>query len=101
MIISFDYDDTLTKKKYQDLAVKYINEGNKVLILTARQDNHMDDVYSLARKLNIDRRNVHNTNGQDKYKYVNRLHIDIHYDNNKTQIDKINNNTNTKGILIN
>lgn len=99
-VISFDYDGTLTQRKYQDKVEELLLNDIKVLILTARQNKDMAPVYYLAKKLGINKRNVHNTNGEDKWKYINRLGITKHYDNNKEQIDKINKNTGAKGILV-
>lgn len=99
-IISFDFDDTLTKQKYQDLASKLISEGDKrVIIVTARQDKDMTPVYELASKLGINKSDVFNTNGKDKYPTLQDIGVSVHYDNNQEQIDKINENTDIKGIL--
>ena len=99
--ISIDYDGTLSTLKGKELARRLISEGNKVIILTARQSyGYNDDLYSIAEKLGINKSDIHFTNGQDKYNFVTRLHIDTHYDNNQEQVDKINENTTTKGILF-
>lgn len=98
MKISFDYDGTLTKQKYKDLAIKFIKDGDDVYIITARQDKDMEPVRNLAKELGI--KKVYNTNGKDKYETIKRLGIDKHYDDNNEQIKKINENTDTKGILV-
>lgn len=100
MKISFDYDDTLTTKKGQEMALNELKKGNDVLILTARQEKDSAPVYDLAEKLGIAQSNVHFTNGQDKWKYILRLHIDKHIDNNQEQIDKIRKFTTAEGVLF-
>lgn len=100
MKISFDYDDTLTTTKGQEMALNALKNGDEVLILTARQKSDSAEVYAMAEKLGIKKANVHFTNGQDKWKFVLRLHIDKHIDNNQEQIDKINKYTTAQGVLF-
>jgi uncharacterized HAD superfamily protein len=98
--ISFDYDGTLTESSIQKKAKTLIAEGKIVYIITARQDSDMILVKALAKKLGISTQNVRNTSGKDKWQLVKQLGISIHYDNNQEQIDKINKNTDAKGILV-
>lgn len=100
MRISFDFDDTLSTAKGQEMALNDIKNGNEVLILTARQETDNKDVYEVADKLGIPHSNVHFTNGKDKWSFVIRLKIDKHIDNNKEQVDKINKLTNAEGVLF-
>lgn len=101
MRVSFDYDETLTTSKGQQMALNEIKKGNEILILTARQERDSAPVYAMAEKLGIKKSNVHFTNGQDKWKFVLRLHIDKHVDNSQEQIDKINKYTTSEGVLLN
>ena len=98
MPISFDYDGTLSTSKGKELAKKFISEGKDVRILTARnsQDDN-SDLKSTANDLGIDK--IYYTNGRDKWSFVLKYGIKEHYDNNKEQVDKINEKTNAKGIL--
>jgi RIO-like serine/threonine protein kinase len=100
MRISFDYDETLTTTKGQDMALNAIKNGDDVLILTARQESDSAPVYAMAEKLGIKKSNVYFTNGQDKWKFVLRLHIDKHVDNSQEQIDKIKKYTTAEGVLF-
>lgn len=99
MPISFDYDGTLSTKKGKEMAAKFISEGKDVRILTARnsQDDN-SDLKSTANDLGIDK--IYYTNGRDKWSFVIKYGIKEHYDNNKEQVDKINEKTNAKGILF-
>lgn len=99
MPISFDYDGTLSTKKGKDLAAKFISEGKDVRILTARDSNGDNtDLESTAKDLGIEK--IYYTNGRDKWSFVLKYAIKEHYDNNKEQIDKINEKTTARGILF-
>ena len=100
MPISFDYDGTLSTSKGKELAKKFISEGKDVRILTARnsQDDN-SDLKSTATDLGINK--IYYTNGRDKWSFILKYGIKEHYDNNKEQVDKINEKTNAKGILFN
>jgi heterodisulfide reductase subunit A-like polyferredoxin len=100
MKISYDFDDTLSTIKGQEMAINDIKNGNEVLILTARQERDKEEVYQIADKIGINHSNIHFTNGKDKWSFVIRLNIDRHYDNNQEQIDKINKLTTAEGILF-
>ena len=97
--ISFDYDSTLSTDKGKSLAKEKINDGNIVYIITSRIENgNNDSLFNIAKELGIDKNHIFFTNHKDKWETIKKLNIDIHYDNNQEQIDKINSNTNTKGI---
>jgi hypothetical protein len=99
MPISFDYDGTLSTKKGKDLAAKFISEGKDVRILTARDSNGDNtDLESTAKDLGIEK--IYYSNGRDKWSFVLKYGIKEHYDNNKEQIDKINEKTKARGILF-
>lgn len=100
MKISFDFDDTLSTKKGQELAAQKIAEKNEVWIITARQEKDSAEVLKIADELSIPHSRVVFTNGKDKWSFVMRHKIDVHYDNNQKQIDKINANTLAKGVLF-
>ena len=100
MRISYDFDDTLTTEKGQQMALNDIKNGNDVFILTARQERDNEEVFKVADKLGIAHSKVHFTNGKDKWSFVIRLKIDKHIDNNKEQVDKIERNTKAIGIFI-
>ena len=98
-IISFDFDDTLTRPKYQDKAKQLIAKGVEVHIVTRRQEKSAsEEVFRLAQELGITRNHIHFTNGKMKWEYLKASKIQEHYDNNKKEIDLINANTDVKGI---
>lgn len=96
--ISFDYDETLTKKNIQELAIDYISKGYDVYIISARRSKI--PMISLADKLGIDRNRIIATgSNKAKIQKVIDLNIDKHYDNNKSVIDELIKNG-IKGELV-
>lgn len=98
--ISFDYDGTLSTERGKNLAARTIQAGNEVYIITARHKADGAPVYAAADKLGIPADRVIFTEGRDKYETVAALGINLHYDNNKDQVDKINKLTNSASILF-
>jgi hypothetical protein len=99
--ISFDYDGTLSTTKGKELAAEKIATGHDVFIITARQrEDNNDAIYTTAERLGIPRSRIKYTNGKDKWPFMVRYDIDIHYDNNQDQVDNINANTLTRAILF-
>ena len=57
-------------------------------------------VFKIARELDIPRLRVYFTNGEDKWKTIQRLGIELHYDNNVEQLTKIKENTDSRWELV-
>ena len=101
MKISFDVDGVLDTPQGMALARRKITEGHRVYIITARNEERMaEEVYAIARELGIPRLRVYFTNGEDKWRTIRRLGIELHYDNNEEQITKINEQTDSDGELV-
>lgn len=101
MKISFDVDGVLTTPQGMALARRKIANGDRVYIITARNESTMGArVYEIAKELGIPRLRVYFTNGEDKWKTIQRLGIDVHYDNNEEQITKIKENTDSRAELV-
>ena len=98
--ISFDYDDTLTTAKGQDMARRYLAAGDEVFIITARNQNNGGPVYAMAEKLGIKKENVYFTAGKHKWPVVKRLRIDKHIDNNTEELQLIRDNTTAEAWKI-
>ena len=98
--VSFDFDGTLSTQRGTDLAKKEMEQGNDVWIITARQEKDSAPVLKVADELGIVHSHVVFTNGEDKWKYMIRYRISKHYDNNREQVKKINEKTNTTAILF-
>lgn len=101
LIVSFDYDKTLSTEKGYNKALDWIAKGATLYILTARckYGNNLD-LINKAKDLKIPLTRIVFTCHQDKYKFIDEHNIDVHYDNNKEQVDKINQNTDAKAILF-
>jgi len=96
--VSFDFDGTISTKRGQDMATKFMNEGKIVYIVTRRNETMSGQVYKVAEKLNISKNKIIFTNGKYKWEAIKRLDIGVHYDNNQQEIDLINANTEAKGV---
>jgi hypothetical protein len=96
MKISFDYDGVLSTAPGKALASIKMKQGHLVYIVTARQDSDSETVYNTAKELGIPRMRVHFTNGSDKWPTIKQLGIQMHYDNNEEQVQKIRENTNSQ-----
>lgn len=106
MKISFDYDCTLTQKRIQLTAKKFIDSGHDVWITTSREDDENGDprwnqeVYEIAESLNIPKTNIQFTNGADKWVYL--MGFDLHFDDSEHEILIIEENLlNCATILVN
>lgn len=98
--ISFDFDDVLTTEKGEKKAIELIKDGKDVCIITRRHKAMSSAVYSKAKKIGIPQNKIYFTEGKLKWETVKKLNIDIHYDNNENEIEKINELTDAKGILF-
>lgn len=96
--ISFDYDDTLTNPRIQQIARERIARGDDVYIVSARQNKLY--MLPLAKKLGIPSDRVFATGSNNRKVYkIAALNIDTHYDNNKNVIDKLR-NLSIRGIKV-
>lgn len=101
MRVSFDVDGVLDTLAGQDIAIRAINNDDDVFIITARNEGRASaQVYAIATKLGIPRLRIYFTNGADKWRTVERLDIDLHYDNSREQVDKIEQNTDAQAVLF-
>lgn len=97
--ISFDFDGTLTDRKYQDLALKFIENGIEVIIVTARpsyEDNY--DLEDVAKRLGVE--TIRFTNYEDKTPFL--LDCEIHFDDDDMVINDLNvHQGKCIGVLVN
>lgn len=98
--ISFDFDDTLTTAKGQDMARRFLAANDEIFIITARTQSNGGPVYEIAQKLGIKKENVYFTAGKHKYILVNKLRIDKHIDNNTEELQLIRENSQAEAIKI-
>jgi len=99
--ISFDFDGVLSTNKGQEIAKQELERGNTVLVVTKRSPfKNADEVFSVCDLIGIKRENIHFTNGSWKWKQIDHLMTDIHYDDQTEEIDRINKYTNVLGKLF-
>lgn len=98
--VSFDYDGVLSTKDGKIKAIAQMKLGNEVWIITRRQMENSEAVYSTAKELGIKREHVVFTNGKAKWQFMERFNIDVHFDNNPNVVKEINEKTKTKSILF-
>lgn len=86
--VSFDYDGTLTTAKAMNLAIKYIEQGVDVYIISARSEK--DGMINKANRIGIPESRIYATgSNKAKVEKVKELGITIHYDNNKDVINEL------------
>ena len=90
----------LAKEKGFDLAKRKIDEGNKVIIITARMPTQSKEVEIVADMLGIKRSDIYYTSHKNKWEFIKKLNVSVHYDNNADQIEQINRLTKSHGVLI-
>lgn len=101
MRISFDIDGVLDTEPGKQLAQRAIDKGDDVFIITARNEgNASAEVFEIAQELNIPRLRIYFTNGADKWRTIDRLDIDLHYDNSREQTEKIEQFTDAQAVLF-
>lgn len=86
--ISYDFDNVLTTKKGTDQALKDVEIGNTVYIISARSNK--EALLVKAKQLGIPADRVFATgSNQNKVDKIRELGIDIHHDDNIKVIDEL------------
>jgi len=109
LVISVDFDNTLSQKPCQEFIFKLISKGIDVWVVTQRYDElhkHLyptnptnSDLYKITDKLSIPRTKIMFTNMVDKHKYLKDSIITCHLDDDKYQVELINELTRAKGVV--
>jgi len=104
MKISFDFDCTLGEDKIQKLAniIKTSNSENDVYVVTSRNagQSYNQDLWKVAKRLNIPNERVFFTEGAWKWKKINELEMDMHFDDVPEECELIAINTKCLPILL-
>jgi len=103
MKISFDFDDTLSKKEIQNLARILIKGGAEVWVVTARSEdrifedgkiignrNYNADVRRVCEDLGIPEERIIFTDGSFKEHTYFSKDMDFHFDDRYDEVEKIN-----------
>lgn len=98
--VSYDYDDVLSKKEYQDKAKQDIADGKTVYIISAR--NEIAGMRATAEEVGIPVTRIYATgSNKAKVQKIKELSIGVHYDNNPDVINDIKNMTDARAIKTN
>ena len=109
--ISFDFDCTLSEHHIQLIAQSMVAAGHDVWIVTARCDDRLHipnlalinsvnrDLFRIAEKLKIPVEKIIMTEGDFKWRTLEKLNIDLHFDDVPEEVELIVRN-NRKAILI-
>lgn len=99
--ISFDFDSTLSETWVQKLA-EILIPVTEVWIVTSRSPgtSRNSDLYKIANRLGIPEERIVFTDGSYKWSTLNRLEMEIHFDDMEDEILEINNRSGCKGILV-
>lgn len=87
--ISFDFDGVLSTQPGRQLAESKKGPDVELWIVTARPVDWNDRVFEVADELKIPHTRIIFTGGRDKWPFIERYNIAVHYDNNPEQIAKI------------
>lgn len=109
--VSFDFDHTLSFSSIQLYAKKLIEMGIEVWIITSRGDdefqktkwkathvNTNDDLYRVARALEIPMERIHFTNYENKSEFIKDKGFLWHLDDDVIELSFINSDTNCIGV---
>jgi len=110
-MVSFDYDNTLTREDVQEFCKDLLVQGYDVYVTTARynDDNvwrwnyvpNNNDLYATIDKLGISRERVHFTNMMPKAEYLATKNFIWHLDDDIIELENIKEaKLETKGIPL-
>jgi len=99
--ISFDFDGVLSTAAGRKLAESKKGPDVELWIVTARRVDWNDRVFDVADELKIPHTRIIFTGGRDKWPFIERYNIAVHYDNNPEQIAKIKEKTTANAIIFN
>lgn len=86
--VSYDYDEVISLKEYQDKAMQDIADGKLVYIISARHDK--STMKAVADKIGIPQSRVFATgSNKAKVEKIKELNIGRHYDNNEDVINEV------------
>ena len=97
IIISFDFDATLSLPSVQEVAKDLIEQGFNVIVTTTRHSKYLNqDLIKITDKLGINK--IVYTNGEGKEFFMQG--IDIHVDNDESDLRNISRGTYTEVINV-
>lgn len=110
MIVTFDFDGTLTNPKVQEYFLELIDRGIDVWVVTSRYDDlhrHRyprnptnEDLWRVIDSLNFPRYKVRFMNMESKAKYLFHTAAIWHLDDDFVELEDISKQTTTKAINV-
>lgn len=102
MIVAFDFDGVLDNVRIQALVRKFKNKNCQVWVITARKDNEFNRgiLKPIIDKLFISFSNVVFCNEKSKIEVLQTINADLYIDNENLELNDINKNTDTIGLLF-
>lgn len=110
MVVSFDFDSTLSRVDVQDYAKSLISRGVDVWVLTSRYDElhkhlypinpTLDDLYEVVDRLGISRNKIRFQCMRPKAEWLFNTRVIWHLDDDYVEINQINRETDTVGISV-
>ena len=106
MMISFDFDGTLSRNDVQEYARELMLRGINVWICTSRtspknsKEGWNDDLFKVADDLGVSRDRIIFTNYANKSEFINNYNFIWHLDDCNVELDFINTETKTNGISV-
>lgn len=109
MKISFDIDGTIHgygsgfHQIKELLKILVYCPDLEVIILTSRSEDtwkHSEELLIMLKEFDLTIQDVVFTNIEDKSEYIDKLNIDLHFDDNDYEVYKINTTCNGKAVLV-
>jgi len=96
--ISFDFDGVLDSDYVQEFVSWLLEFNTDIWVITTRNHAFYSEVKAVTDRLGIPSRKVIFTSGEQKFKAVRDLGIDVHLDDDWNEIAKINDSTDCLGL---
>jgi hypothetical protein len=109
MVITVDFDGTLSRKDVQHFIKGIINDNIfKVVVVTSRFEcnrkeiskGYNDDIFKVVKDLDLNVSDIIFTNREFKFKAIKELGAIVHLDDYFLELNKINQNTKCVGICV-
>lgn len=103
--VSFDFDNTLSRKAVQEYAKELLSRGIEVWIVTSRmgfgkepEPNWNNDLFETAKRVGINRDRIFFTCMADKSEFLNQKDFIFHLDDDKIELSLIKSDSKVLGI---
>jgi hypothetical protein len=100
--ISFDFDGCLASYENLESMAKHLQcQGVKVYILTNRcKETGNKDLFEIAQRCRIPKKRILMACMHDKWRFIERYKITVHFDDDPTEVDVVNENLPGRAVLV-